>query len=79
MQSSNQVGHGGLFENVLFGLSMFTVTTRRDKDRKAIGHVCHEFPVASGLRLEAGWTVGLKWGMGVGDRGCVEGKWMGIG
>jgi hypothetical protein len=54
MWTSNEVGHGGLFENVLFGLSMFRVTARRDKNRRVIGHVCHDFPVADLARLEAG-------------------------
>jgi hypothetical protein len=59
MWSNSQAWHGGLFENILFGLTIFKVTTRSDKDRRVIEQVCHEFPVANGVRQEAGRAVSL--------------------
>jgi hypothetical protein len=70
----NQGGHGGMFEDVLFGFALFTVTTRRDKDRRVIGHVGHKFLVAEGVRPEARWAIGCKRVMGVGERSEANGK-----
>jgi hypothetical protein len=44
----SQVGHEGLFEDVLFGLALFIVTTRSNKDRLDFGHVSHEVAVEEG-------------------------------
>jgi hypothetical protein len=55
--SSNQHGHVWLYESVIFGLAMFKVTKRCDKDGRIIGYVCCEFSVANGVRLEAVFVV----------------------
>ena len=78
-RTNDEVGHVRLLEDVLLGLALFRVTTRRDKDRRMIGQSCHEFPVANGVRFEAGRAVCLRWAMGVNDRNCVNGKGVGYG
>jgi hypothetical protein len=72
--ANNQVGHEGLFGDVLFGLALFRVTTRRDNYRRVFGHVSHKVAVAEGVRLKAGWAVGLLSGMRFGERGGSTGK-----
>jgi hypothetical protein len=69
-----------LFEYVLFGFSMFRLTKRRDEDRRVFGHVCHEVPVADGVRPETRWAVGHKRGIGDGEGDGVKGNCvMGVG
>jgi hypothetical protein len=48
-RAGDQVGHVGLLEYVLFGFALFRVTTRRDKCRRVVGHVGHEFHVVKGV------------------------------
>jgi hypothetical protein len=74
MWARNQAGHGGLFENVFFGLALFRVTARRDKYRRVVGHVGHEFPVAEGVRPEAGCAVGCRSGLGLEEWGRSSGN-----
>jgi hypothetical protein len=69
MWASNQIGHGGEFEDVLFGLALLRVTTCGDTYLWVFGHVGHEVAIAEGVRAETGWAVGLKGHMSVGDLG----------
>jgi hypothetical protein len=48
---------------------LFRVTTRRDKDRRVFGHVSNEIAVTERVEPEAGWMVGVKSGLMVGERG----------
>jgi hypothetical protein len=58
-------------------LSLFRVTARCDKYGRVIGHVFHEFPVANGVRPEAGRAGSIRRARGVVDIKGVKGKGMG--
>jgi hypothetical protein len=74
MWASNQIGHEGELEDVLFGLALIMVTTCRDKDSRVFGHVGYEVAVAEGVRPEAGRTVGHMGYVTVGGRCRGSGK-----
>jgi hypothetical protein len=57
-RASDHVGHVGLLEDVLFGVALVRVTTRRDTCRRVVEHVGHKVPVAEGVRPEASLTEG---------------------
>jgi hypothetical protein len=64
--ASDKVGHVRLLEDVLLGLAMFRVTTRRDKCRRVVGHVGIKFAVAMGVRPESSLARCMRRGLGVG-------------
>jgi hypothetical protein len=49
-----------LLEGVFFRLALVRVSTRRDKYRRAVGHVGHKVPVAEWVRLEARQAEGCR-------------------
>jgi hypothetical protein len=54
MWFNNRIGHEGEFENVLFSLALFRVTTSRDTYRWVFGQMSYEVAIAEGVRAEAG-------------------------
>jgi hypothetical protein len=70
--TNDEVGHVRLLEDVLLGLAMFGVTTRRNKCWRVGGHVGNKFAVAEWMGPESSmarcWRRGLRVGQGGVDR-----------
>jgi hypothetical protein len=56
--ANDQIGHVGLFEDILFRFALIRVTSRRDKCWRVLGHVGHKVPVAEWVRPESSMTGG---------------------
>jgi hypothetical protein len=67
--TSDKVGHVRLLEDVLFGVTLLMVTTRRDKCWRVVGHVGNKLAVAKGMRPESSLGRGCRRGLRIGQGG----------
>jgi hypothetical protein len=68
-ETSDRVGHVRLLEDVLLGLALFRVTTRRDKCRRVVGHVGNKFAEAKEMIPESSLAKCYRKGFGGGEGG----------